>query len=62
MLPDLHDPTYTRSVEELNPEIESGMAGARGWGRRMGSKGLLGTEIQFGKMEKFWEASLVAQW
>ena len=43
MLPDLHDPTYTRSVEELNPEIESGMAGARGWGRRMGSKGLKGT-------------------
>ena len=43
-------------------EIESRIAGARGWGRRMGSKCLKGTEIQFGKTEKFWEASLVAQW
>ena len=43
-------------------EIDSRMAGARGWGRRMGSKCLKGTDIQFGKTEKFWEASLVAHW
>lgn len=40
-------------------ETETRTVVARGWGRRNGSCGLIGTEFQSGKMGKFWRWRVV---